>query len=288
MSFLKRAEVERHTQMFHANDKIQKHGIVKRTATPGKPQGSPYVKRVTEFNGYKRKELIQNNMTPIISHKTISGTYNPLSVPRSEAEYKLNELERLYRTRLARQWEKCSMASSCSSRSSKPSSRHHRFNNKPKKLVRESTTTRILNNRYRKNLSTISDDVSVRGIRNNGHSQFMLDTISNASSTIYGSNSSINYQSFHSSQESLSSIQTGQTENDLDTSPATTNGSLENNSISDESPNHTNASNRTETKLQLATQSAIDRSLLSLPIVLVEKYIPPYDVLFEKFLKKNV
>lgn len=59
MSFLKRAEREHHVRRAHQHEVVQKNGIIDRKAAAGKSQYSPYVKKGRDFKGYKTKELIQ-------------------------------------------------------------------------------------------------------------------------------------------------------------------------------------------------------------------------------------
>lgn len=272
MSFLKRAEIERHVRREHSNEPL-----VNKTSAIEIIYGAPAPKRLKEFNGYKCKELIQNFSTSTMSPNNTTSSFNGHIVLRREAEYKIKENKRLYQTRLANQWENYSTGSSCSSKSSGRSSR----NKTPTKLVRESTTTRYPNNNYREIKNKLMNDNNQKRINSRIEPEF--DTRSNASSISDGTDSLASYPSLYTSCESLDTIEPS-IRSEISTPVFDGN----------QSPSYTNEDSLpesmltnyslTDSEMQLDSQSLPENNNISPSEDLPDKYIPPYDLLFEKYL----
>lgn len=114
MSFLKRAELGRHINSFHQSDVIQKYGIIDRITAVGKSHDSPYLRKPNNFNGYKSKELIQHAPSPENTTTSNHDADNPRKLTTTTNKNQHPHTK----------WSAYSVSSSCYSRAITPKSRY--------------------------------------------------------------------------------------------------------------------------------------------------------------------
>lgn len=301
MSFLKRAELERHINGFHQSDVIQKYGIIDRVTAIGKSQASPYLRKLNDFIGYKSKELIQ---TP--SPETKVSNRNALTNQLSSIRFNSRiENRNGASTNPKSNWNVYSVGSrySKSSSGNVPQNQIQQFT--PRKIIRR-TSDDIAYNRNHTELSAHSTYNDYTG---SPVPFYVNDSNSSGDDKSTNINRIVAKRS-NTPQEPLEcfdvfSVQTLGLDEPLTSLSIKLNSLYSEKMYSSKTKFSANYKNGIDNKcngaavrgggsgdnnidLQLPRRK-INRSLITLPIILMDKYIPPYDVLFEKYLtNKNV
>lgn len=297
MSFLKRAELERHINENHDSTVTPKYGIIERLKA-GKSENS-YLKKSTLFSGYKTKELLQSPSPraarpPEIVSKLLDATpaRNPTdrkSKPRTIMTPADKTSEKC--------WATCSIASSCYS---KPSLRTTR--SRPTRLT---AVARTSGKGITSRIAQITADHRSTPSRTAGKSTEFDNTgrsmDCDAPLSSYNGYTGSPIQYYCSSDE----------DNDDSTAEVTHRTDIKRSNTPQEPLEYfdvfsVDTLEESETvsigeaytgkgigKGNAGKSSRITRRtqarnarIIPMPSVVIEKYIPPYDILFEKIIHK--
>lgn len=247
MSFLKRSELGRHINSFHQSDVIQKYGIIDRITAVGKSHDSPYLRKPNNFNGYKSKELIQHAPTTEDTSTPNHDADNHRKLPTSNKD----------RTPHTAKWSAYSVSSSCYSRAITPKSR---YGDDDDGYGDEEDCIRV------------EDDTQDSTSFNNGNGSFIRRPMPPGPLELF---------------DVFSIDALGMDEEPLRTSTPSVAKSLTppvSTTNTDEPIRNGNGHDIDDgDHLQLPRRKN-NRSLIAFHIDLFDKYIPPYDELFEKYL----